>query len=67
MTPEQIVASQLSSWGDKKEVYLVTEDEFKILRTHAESSVEKDLESNGDGTYLSSLLFRNYRFSCVTK
>lgn len=45
-------------WGDK-EVYLVTEAEFKVLSDSTESQIVKLKSPNGDGTATSELLFRN--------
>lgn len=65
MDAETILKNQLDSWGTKKNVYLVTEEEFKILEDHPESKgVEKNINNN-DGTYFNCIYFRDHKFICV--
>ena len=65
MTVEQIVTEQLSSWG-KRELYLVTEEEFRVLLLNGGSPLEID-KPNGDGTFFNSLEFQGMIFCTSTK
>jgi len=63
MNAKTILEEQVSSWGEK-DLYLVTEDEFKILLSEGGVITEDNLP-NEDGTFFSSLLFQSRKF-CIS-
>jgi hypothetical protein len=64
MLAQTIVDEQLASWG-KRELYLVTEEEFMVLLSNGGSRKEIDT-SNGDGTFFNSLVFQGRVFCTST-
>ena len=65
MDADTILKNQLDSWETIKDVYLVTEEEFKILEDHPESEKGEKNISNDDGTYFNCIYFRGHKFVCV--
>jgi hypothetical protein len=64
MHSQKIVDVQLASWG-KRELYLVTEEEFKVLLANGGSPLETN-KPNGDGTFFNSLVFQDMIFCTST-
>ena len=64
MTAQKIVDEQLASWG-KRELYLVTEEEFGVLLSSGGSPLEIN-RPNGDGTFFNSLTFQEKIFCTST-
>jgi hypothetical protein len=66
MTADEIVASYIESFGEKKLVYIVTEEEFMVL-ANAPGVIKEMISSpNGDGTFYNSLLHQHGRFVHVS-
>ena len=64
MTAQKIVYEQLASWG-KRELYLVTKEEFRVLLSNGGYPIETD-KPNGDGTFFNSLVFQEMTFCTST-
>ena len=56
MDAQEIFNTQVNSWGER-ELYLVKEDEFKVLLSNGGSPLETN-KPNGDGTFFNSLVFQ---------
>jgi len=65
MNAQQIADDQVNSWG-KREIYLVTKEEFNVLLSNGGSPLEIN-KPNGDGTFFNSLKFQNMFFCTSTK
>ena len=64
MTAQQIVDEQLAGWG-KRELYLITKEEFEVLLSNGGSLFEKN-KPNGDGTFFNSLVWNGMVFCTST-
>ena len=67
MNAEEVMKTQLESWGEGRELYNVSEEEFNILRNSVGVTMEKVDFDNGDGTFYNVLLLHGYRFVCVSE
>ncbi len=66
MTPEQILEEKTSESGNDRESYLVDKEEFITLMDEGSAILKKLDISNGDGTFSSSLVFKNKTFLYVS-
>jgi len=64
MNAQQIANEQLEGWG-KRELYLVTKEQFEVLLSSGGSLSESN-RPNGDGTFFSSLVFNDMVFCTST-
>ena len=60
MTSQEIIDSQIHSWGEK-ELYPVSKEEFRTL-LEAGGEIEFIDRSNEDGTFFSQLKIQNKHF-----
>lgn len=67
MDAQKIYQEQIDSWGEDKDIYLVTREEFiALLSSGSGYQVELDNQTASDGTQLSSLVYKGKIF-CTTE
>ena len=58
----EIVETQIRSWGEGREMFLVDTGEIKIL-IHAGATRVVENRDNGDGTFYNEVLFEGKKFA----